>query len=56
MSCGVGFNSRLCLGHVVGGLDVHRGCCEAAVIDWFGNVVDSRRFSIDKLLSSFLVF
>jgi len=35
----------------MGGLDVCSGWCEAAVIDWFGNVVVSRRVSRDELLS-----
>jgi len=38
------------MGGLVCGLDVHRGWCEAAVIYWFGNVVDSRRVSKDELL------
>jgi len=58
MSCGVSFNSRRCSGHVMSGLvcglDVHRGWCEATVIDWFGNVVVSRRVSRDELYPSFL--
>jgi hypothetical protein len=36
---------------LVCGLDVYRGWCEATVIDWFGNVVDSRRVYRDELLS-----
>jgi len=35
------------MGGLVCGLDVHRGWCEATVIDWFGNVVASRRVSRD---------
>ena len=38
---------------VMCGLDVHRGWFEATVIDWFGNVVDSRKVSRDELLSYF---
>jgi len=36
---------------LVCGLDVHRGWCEATVIDWFGNVAVSRRFSRDEVVS-----
>jgi transposase len=35
----------------MGGLDVDRGWCEATVVDWFGNVVDSRRVSRDEVVS-----
>jgi len=55
MSCGVSFNFRKCLGRVmcglVCGLDVCRGWCEAAVIDLFGNVVDSGRVSRYEVVS-----
>ena len=36
---------------LVCGLDVHKRHCEATVIDWFGNVIESRRISKDELYS-----
>ncbi|GBC70964.1 hypothetical protein HRbin02_00738 [Candidatus Calditenuaceae archaeon HR02] len=57
MRCGVRLNSKGCSGHgmsgLICGLDVHKAWCEATVIDWFGNIVDSRRISRDEL-GSFL--
>ena len=29
----------------VSGLDVHKSCCDVMLVDWFGNVVDSRKVS-----------
>ncbi|GBC68578.1 hypothetical protein HRbin01_00261 [archaeon HR01] len=55
MRCGARLNSKNRSGHVMSGfvcgLDVHKGCCDATKVDWFGNVVESRRISRDVVYS-----
>lgn len=55
MRCVARLNSKVRSGHgmsgFVCGLDIHKWFCEATVVDWFGNVVESRRMSRDELYS-----
>ncbi|MEM0348952.1 MAG: transposase [Candidatus Caldarchaeum sp.] len=34
---------------LVCGLDVHKSCCDATIVDWFGNMVESRRLPRDEV-------
>ncbi|GBC71538.1 hypothetical protein HRbin02_01323 [Candidatus Calditenuaceae archaeon HR02] len=53
MRCGVRLNSRGRSEHVMSGLvcglDVHKRFCDATLVDWFGNVVESRRLPRNEL-------